>query len=87
MGFYYGPSSPPPGDKPGGFRETVAIIWVVFKLLAVPVGALLGLIFALVLLFYAFSFSPFLGMGILGAGIAALVGRGIWEARHPPELR
>ena len=31
MGFYYGPSSPPPGDKPGGFRETVAIIWALFQ--------------------------------------------------------
>ena len=88
MGFYYGPGSPPPDDgNPGGFRETVAIIWVVFKLLALPVGALLGVLVAFLLLFFAFAFSPFLGFGLIGLGVAALVARAVWEARHPPELR
>jgi hypothetical protein len=88
VGYYYGPGTPPPNDgKPDGFRETVTIILVVFKLLALPVGALMGMLLALVLLFYAFAFSPFLGFGLIGMGVAALVARGIWEAKHPPELR
>lgn len=87
MGFYYGPSSPPPGDKPGGFRETLTIILVVFRVLAIPVAALVGVILAFVLLIYAFTFSALLGFGIIGAAVAALVARGMWEAHHPPELR
>ena len=88
VGFYQGSSTPPPNEKgPGGFRETVTIIWVVFQVLAVPVGVLVGVVLGVVLLFYAFAFSPILGLTIVGAGIAALVGRGVWEARHPPELR
>ncbi len=88
MGFYYGQGKPPPDDgNPGGFRETVTIIWVVFKVLALPVGALMGVLLGFVLLFYAFTVSPFLGVGLIGVGIGALVARGIWEAKHPPELR
>jgi len=88
MGFYYSQGKPPPDDgKPGGFRETVTIIWVVFKLLALPVGALMGMLLGLMLLFYAFALSPILGFGLVGLGILALVARGVWEAKHPPELR
>jgi hypothetical protein len=88
VGFYHGSGAPPPEDRgSGGFRETVAIILVVFKLLAVPVGILIGVLLGLVLLFYAFVFSPILGVALLAGGVAALVGRGIWEAKHPPDLR
>jgi hypothetical protein len=88
VGFYYGPGAPPPEDRgSGGFRETVAIIWVVFKLLALPVGILIGVLLGFVLLIYAFVFSPVLGVAVLAGGVAALAGRGIWEAKHPPDLR
>ncbi|MDZ7728427.1 MAG: hypothetical protein U5Q44_09720 [Dehalococcoidia bacterium] len=46
MGFYYG-SSDPGGEEPGGWKETFAIILVVFKVLALPLGILLGASMAL----------------------------------------
>lgn len=87
MGLYYGSPPPPRDDKPGGFRETITIIWVVFQVLALPMGLLLGVVLGFVLLFYLFSLSPFLGLGAIAAIIIALVARGVWEAKHPPELR
>ena len=88
MGFYYDSGQPSPDDdKGGGFRETIAIIWVVFRVLAMPLGVLLGIVLALFGLFWLFTITPFLGVGVIGLGIAALIIRGIWEARHPPELR
>lgn len=87
MGFYYGSGSPPPEDHSGGFRETLAIIWVVFRVLSVPIGILMGVVVAFVALFYLFSLSPIAGFATLGLLIAALVGFGVWESKHPPELK
>lgn len=87
MGFYYGSNEPPQDDPPpGSWRETFAIIFAVFKTLALPLGFLFGAIFALLLLIFAFTISGWLGLSIVGLGVAALVGYGIWEAKHPPEL-
>ncbi len=87
MGFYYGSSKPPKDeDEPGGFKETLLIIWVVFQALALPLGILFGGMAALVLLFVLFSINPFFGLGAILIGVAALVARGIWEAKHPPKL-
>lgn len=87
MGFYYGSSQPPDDDGPGGFKETVAIIFAVFRVLAVPVGILFGGLLGLAGLFYLFAFSKWAGLGVLAILVAALIARGIWEARHPPDLR
>lgn len=87
MGFYYGSSQPPDDEPPGGFKETVAIILAVFRVLAIPLGILFGGIFALAALFYIFAFSKLAGLAVLLLIVIALVARGIWEARHPPELQ
>jgi putative flippase GtrA len=88
MSFYYGSNkSDGPEDKPSGFKETLQIIWVVFRVLAMPVGVLLGVVLALVLLFYLFTLTPYLGLAAIAAIVVAVVARGIWEARHPPEIR
>jgi hypothetical protein len=88
VGFYYG-SSQPPDDEPGqgGFREMVAITWAVFQVLALPVGILLGAVFYLVIVFWAFSIHPLLGLGSLLVAVAAVGARAVWEAKHPPEIR
>jgi hypothetical protein len=87
MGFYYGKDTPPQDEPPpGSWRETLAIIWVVFKVLALPLGLLFGFVFALILVFWLFMLSVWLGLGALVAVAAALVGRGVWEAKHPPDL-
>lgn len=87
MGFYYGSSSPPPEDHSGGFRETLAIIWVVFRVLSVPIGILIGVVIAFVALFYLFTLSAIAGFATLAVLIGALVAFGMWEAKHPPELK
>lgn len=87
MGFYYSQGTPnPKQDKPGGFRETLAIVWVVFRVLAVPIGILFGVMVAFFVIFYLFTLSPFAGLGGIAAIILAIVARGVWEAKHPPEL-
>ena len=88
MSFYYGSNkNDGPEDKPGGFKETLQIIWVVFRILAMPVGVLLGVVLGLVLLFYLFTLTPYLGLAAIVAIVIAVVARGIWEARHPPAIR
>ncbi len=87
MGFYYGSSQPPDDDpKPGSWGETFAIIIAVFKALAMPLGLLFGAVFGLLFIIWAFTISGWLGLGIVGTGVIALVGYGIWEAKHPPEI-
>lgn len=87
MGFYYGSGEPPKKDGPeGSWRETLAIIGVVFKTLALPLGLLFGAVFGLIAIIYAFTISGWLGLGLIVLIVAAVVARGIWEAKHPPEL-
>jgi hypothetical protein len=85
MGFYYG-SNQPPEDEPGGFKETVLIILVVFRTLALPLALLFGGIAALVLEFWLFTITPWAGLAGIVVVVAALVARGVWEAKHPPDL-
>ncbi len=87
MGFYYGSSKPPQEEPPGGLKEMLLIIWVVFRTLALPLGFLFGGMGYLVLLFVLFAINPFLGLGGILFLVGALVARGIWEAKHPPDLR
>lgn len=86
MGFYYGSSTPPDEPPPGSWRETLLIIWVVFKALALPLGLLFGAIFGFVLLLWAFLTSVLLGLALLGLVVAAVAAWAVWEAKHPPDL-
>ena len=88
MGFYYSSNNNDgPEDKPGGFKETIQIIWVVFRILALPLGVLLGVILAFVLIFWLFTLTAYLGLAAIAAIVIAVVARGVWEARHPPKIR
>jgi hypothetical protein len=51
------------------------------------VGILLGAVFYLVIVFWAFSIHPLLGLGSLLVAVAAVGARAVWEAKHPPEIR
>jgi hypothetical protein len=87
VGFYYNPGTPDGGGAPpGGWKETLLIIWTVLRILALPLALLFGALVGLIGLFFLFSFNTLLGFAVIGAGVAALIGRGIWEARHPPEF-
>jgi hypothetical protein len=37
-------------------------------------------------LFWLFVINGWLGLGALAVVAAALVARGVWEAKHPPDL-
>lgn len=87
MGFYYGPPEPPEEERPASFRETMTIIWAAFSVLAVPLALILGVFFGIVLIIWLFFISRLLGAAIIIAIIAAVVGYGVWEAKHPPRLR
>lgn len=88
MGFYYGSSQPPPDEeKGGGVREVLAITLAVFRVLALPLGILLGGMFYLFFVFWMFTIHVLLGFAAIGLVAAVVVARGIWELKHPPELR
>ena len=88
MGFYYGSGQQPPDDEgSGGLREIIEIVWVVLRMVAVPLGVLLGVILGLAFVFWLFTVNGFLGLAAILVIIAAVVARGVWEAKHPPELR
>lgn len=87
MAFYYGSNEPPQEDPPpGSWRETFAIIIAVFKALALPLGFLFGAIFGVMFIIFAFTITPWFGMGLIAAALLAVAGYGVWEAKHPPEL-
>ena len=87
MGFYYGSSqAPPPEDKPGGFRETVAIIWAVFSVLALPLGIIFGVLVAVAVIILLFALNAVAGGVVVLAIIMAVAGYGVWEAKHAPKL-
>jgi hypothetical protein len=87
MGFYYGPGTPPDdGKDEGTLKEAFLITWTVFKILALPVGILLGGVMYLVLIFVMFDLHPAAGLGTLVLPFAAVVARAIWERKHPPVL-
>ncbi len=87
MGFYYGSGEPPKDEKPGGFKETVLIIWAVFSVLALPLGIILGVITGLAVLFFLFTLHALAGLAAVLVIVAAVAARGVWEAKHPPELQ
>lgn len=86
VGFYYSSGQPPEEDKSGSWKEIFQIILVVFQVLAVPLAILMAGILYLVFVFWMFSISGWLGVGSLLLIVLAVVARGVWEAKHPPEL-
>ena len=87
MGFYYGQNTPPQDEPPpGSWRETFQIILIVFRALALPLGFLFGFVFTMFALFWLFVINGWLGLGGLAVIGAVLVARGVWEAKHPPDL-
>jgi hypothetical protein len=85
MSFYYDPGNQPDDDEDqGSLREALAITFVVFKVLAIPVAIMFGAVASLILLFVLFSTHVLLGVGALGLIAVAIGVRAIWEWKHPP---
>lgn len=88
MSFYYGSGKhEPEKEKGGGIKEILLIIWIVFRALALPLGVIFGGVGALIGLFILFAWQPLAGVAFLVVVAAAIGVRGIWELRHPPELK
>lgn len=87
MGFYYNPGTPPEDEeKQASMRETVQIIWAVFKAIAVPLGFIFGGLGYLLLVFFLFSVATWAGLAAIGVAVGALVALGVWEKLHPPDI-
>ncbi len=87
MGFYYGSSQPPPDDDKGSFKEAFLITLAVFRVLALPLGVMLGGGAYIVFVFYMFSISAIAGYGALSLVLVALAAIWAWEKTHPPALK
>lgn len=69
MGFYHGPSTPPPEKEPGGCMEALILTRAAFGALALPLLILFGAVAGLLVVFYLFTIHPLLGL----FGIVAIV--------------
>ncbi len=86
MGFYYGPGTPPEDDKPGGIKDALYITIAVFRVLALPLGILFGVLGYLVLLVFLFGIHPLAGLAGILVVVAAVGLRALWELWRPPTL-
>jgi hypothetical protein len=81
---------PRPQKEPSGCLQTLAITKAILMILAVPLGFIGGAIFAIVMAFYAFSVSPFLGLAIIVGVIVGIFVFYKWESArilrdNPPD--
>jgi hypothetical protein len=82
---------PPPPSEPNGCIQTLVITRMIFQILFVPLLMILGALMAVMLLFFAFSENPLLGLGvILGFGLFIYLlvrwERNRMDREHPPEF-
>jgi membrane protein YdbS with pleckstrin-like domain len=56
---------PPPASEPNGCLQTLVITRVIFQILFIPLMLIMSVLFAVVAFIYAFSESPFLGLGVI----------------------
>ncbi len=78
VGYYPDPNP----KKVNGCLETLVLTKVAFQVLAPPLALLFGSILGLVLIFYAFGTSVWLGLlalGFIGGGIVAFA---VWERKR-----
>jgi hypothetical protein len=84
MGFYYGPSSPPPEKEPGGCMEVLVLTRAAFGALALPVLILFGSILGIALAIYLFSVHVLLGAGFLILFVLGVALYARWERGRFP---
>ena len=81
---------PPPPSEPNGCLQTLVISRMIFQILMIPMLLIIGVLFAVILLFYAYSQHPVFGLLVFGAIGLVFYGFMKWENRridreHPPE--
>jgi membrane protein YdbS with pleckstrin-like domain len=81
---------PPPPSEPNGCVQTLVISRMIFMILLIPVLLIMGVLFAVMIAFLAFSAHPVLGLiAVITVGIVYYVAvrweRHRVERDHPPE--
>ena len=98
MGFYYGPSTPPPNgtggdgkkkgrrndDEPGGCLEALFLTRAAFGALAAPLLILFGALGGLVLVIYLFAFNVLVGVVALVLLVGGVAAYAQWERNKFP---
>jgi len=82
---------PPPPSEPNGCIQTLVITWMIFQILFLPLAMIMGMLIAVMLMFFAFSENPLLGLAaivIIGLLFYVIVKweQGRVEREHPPEF-
>ena len=62
------------------------MIVALVRVLALPLALLFGAVIGLIVVIWLFLLHPAFGLAALGVIAAAIVARGVWEAKHPPKL-
>ena len=82
---------PPPPSEPNGCIQTLVISRMIFMILLIPMVLIVGVLFAVMAIFVAYSRHPVLGLVVISivGSLVYVVLR--WERHrverdHPPEL-
>jgi hypothetical protein len=75
----YFPQEP---KEPSGCVQTIILTRMIIGILLVPMLLILGVIFGVLLTFYALTIHPQLALLTIGIGAAIIVGAARWEARR-----
>jgi len=73
---------PPPPSEPNGCLQTLLISRIVFGILMIPLLMIIGVLFAMMVLLFAYTTHPLLGLAglaIVGLGVYAFAK---WEQRR-----
>jgi hypothetical protein len=81
---------PPPPSEPNGCIQTLVISRMIFMILLVPIVLIIGVLFAVMMIFVAYSKHPLLGLAAISLTGAAFYAIVRWERQrvereHPPE--
>jgi 1,4-dihydroxy-2-naphthoate octaprenyltransferase len=81
---------PPPPSEPNGCIQTLVISRMIFMILLVPIVLIVGVLFAVMAIFVAYSHNPLLGLGVIAIVSALFYAiirweRGRVERDYPPE--
>jgi uncharacterized membrane protein len=74
--MYY-PQEP---KEPGGCVQSIVITRMIIGMLAIPIGLILGAVFAVLFALWALSLHPLLGLAVIVGGILLLFAVARWES-------
>jgi uncharacterized membrane protein len=73
---------PKASKEPSGCMQAIIISRMIVAILLIPIGLIIGAIFAVMLALYALSVHPLLGLAVFVAGLLLLLAAVRWESRR-----